>query len=164
MKAGIAAGTFNFGEEFPDFRGLHKLPLPLRAQACSDVFDAFLCHEEMRVAIGDLAPATLASHRQSLDHVNRSRDPHGTTGFPNRLAVDSPVAGGSVDPNAGKNDNWVRTRSWRCRSKIFELAERVGFEPTCRFYPTIRFRVGAVMTASVPLRPCPKSLKPPHYG
>src|SRR5215472_9821138 len=32
------------------------------------------------------------------------------------------------------------------------LAERVGFEPTCRFYPTIRFRVGAVMTASVPLR------------
>ncbi len=31
------------------------------------------------------------------------------------------------------------------------LAERVGFEPTCRFYPTIRFRVGAVMTASVPL-------------
>ena len=35
------------------------------------------------------------------------------------------------------------------------LAERVGFEPTCRNYPTIRFRVGAVMTASVPLRlPC----------
>jgi hypothetical protein len=32
------------------------------------------------------------------------------------------------------------------------LAERVGFEPTCRFYPTIRFRIGAVMTASVPLR------------
>jgi hypothetical protein len=71
MKTGIAAGTFNFDEEFPDFRGLHKLPLPLRAQACSDVFDAFLCHEEMRVAKGDLAPATLASHRQSLDHVWR---------------------------------------------------------------------------------------------
>src|ERR1700690_3440413 len=32
------------------------------------------------------------------------------------------------------------------------LAERVGFEPTCRNYPTIRFRVGAVMTTSVPLR------------
>ena len=31
------------------------------------------------------------------------------------------------------------------------MAERVGFEPTCRYYPTIRFRVGAVMTASVPL-------------
>src|SRR5262249_23992426 len=36
------------------------------------------------------------------------------------------------------------------------LAERVGFEPTCRNYPTIRFRVGAVMTTSVPLQwpPC----------
>ena len=33
-----------------------------------------------------------------------------------------------------------------------KVAERVGFEPTCRNYPTIRFRVGAVMTASVPLR------------
>ena len=32
------------------------------------------------------------------------------------------------------------------------VAERVGFEPTCRNYPTIRFRVGAVMTTSVPLR------------
>jgi hypothetical protein len=37
----------------------------------------------------------------------------------------------------------------------FILAERVGFEPTCRNYPTIRFRVGAVMTASVPLRRTP---------
>jgi hypothetical protein len=34
-----------------------------------------------------------------------------------------------------------------------KMAERVGFEPTCRNYPTIRFRVGAVVTASVPLRP-----------
>ena len=32
------------------------------------------------------------------------------------------------------------------------MAERVRFELTCRNYPTIRFRVGAVMTASVPLR------------
>lgn len=43
----------------------------LRAQTCSEVFDAFLRHEEMRVAKGDLAPATLASHRQSLHHVWR---------------------------------------------------------------------------------------------
>ncbi len=32
------------------------------------------------------------------------------------------------------------------------LAERVGFEPTWGDYAPIRFRVGAVMTASVPLR------------
>jgi hypothetical protein len=43
----------------------------LRAQTCSDVFDAFLRHETTRVAKGDLAPATLSSHRQSLDHVWR---------------------------------------------------------------------------------------------
>ena len=33
-----------------------------------------------------------------------------------------------------------------------EMAERVGFEPTWGGYAPIRFRVGAVMTASVPLR------------
>ena len=32
------------------------------------------------------------------------------------------------------------------------LAERAGFEPACQLSLTIRFRVGAVMTASVPLR------------
>ena len=36
--------------------------------------------------------------------------------------------------------------------QFLSLAERVGFEPTCRNYPTIRFRVGAVMTTSVPLQ------------
>ena len=41
IKTRIAAGTFNFAEEFPHFRGLHKLPLPLRAKTCSDVFDAY---------------------------------------------------------------------------------------------------------------------------
>jgi integrase len=71
IKARIAAGTFNFAEEFPDFRGLHKLPLALCAQTCSDVFDAFLRHEASRVVKGDLAPATLSSHRQSLGHVWR---------------------------------------------------------------------------------------------
>jgi hypothetical protein len=37
-----------------------------------------------------------------------------------------------------------------------KMAERVRFELTCRNYPTIRFRVGAVMTASVPLRARPQ--------
>jgi hypothetical protein len=49
-----------------------------------------------------------------------------------------------------------RTSDYECKSLIwkdfYEVAERVGFEPTCRNYPTIRFRVGAVMTTSVPLR------------
>ena len=33
-----------------------------------------------------------------------------------------------------------------------KMAERKGFEPLCQVSLTIRFRVGAVMTASVPLR------------
>ncbi len=41
------------------------------------------------------------------------------------------------------------------KNKEKAVAERVGFEPTCRNYPTIRFRVGAVMTTSVPLRRSP---------
>src|SRR6266404_1523464 len=57
---------------------------------------------------------------------------------------------------------WVRPHTPHPQNKkgpedrpLFILAERVGFEPTCRNYPTIRFRVGAVMTASVPLRRTP---------
>ena len=45
--------------------------MPLSAQSCNAVFDAFLHHESARVARGDLAPITLASHRQILDHVWR---------------------------------------------------------------------------------------------
>jgi hypothetical protein len=40
IKARIAAGTFCFAEELPEFRDLHKGRVPLDAQSCSDVFDA----------------------------------------------------------------------------------------------------------------------------
>ncbi len=132
-------------------------------------------------------------------NIIRDRDPHGTSGLRNRL----PVAGGPIEPSAGRSDKNdggeggitrpIRAsplRGQRCAllkiasgdfvepyflyvganptlwrpMRDLSMAERVGFEPTCRFYPTIRFRVGAVMTASVPLRPCPKSLDEPHYG
>jgi hypothetical protein len=53
------------------------------------------------------------------------------------LSVDLPIGLGRPKPMSEKSK---------------EVAERVGFEPTCRNYPTIRFRVGAVMTTSVPLR------------
>jgi integrase len=71
IKARIEAGAFCFAEEFPDYRGVHHIPMPLRAQSCGAVFDAFLRHGAARVARGDLAPITLASHRQILDHVWR---------------------------------------------------------------------------------------------
>src|SRR5262245_23037146 len=71
IKARIDAGTFTFIEEFPASRFRHTLRMPLRARTCSDVFDAFLGHEEARVARGDLAPVTLAAHRQLIEHVWR---------------------------------------------------------------------------------------------
>jgi integrase len=71
VKARIAAGTFAFSESFPDFSKSPRVPLPLSGRTCTDVFDAFLDHEAARVERGDLAPATLAGHRQLLDHVWR---------------------------------------------------------------------------------------------
>jgi integrase len=71
IKAQIAAGTFSFADEFPRYRDLQKLPRALQPRSCGEVFDDFLRHEEARLARGDLAPATVASHRKILDHVWR---------------------------------------------------------------------------------------------
>ena len=71
IKAQIEAGTFCFAEAFPEYRGLAKVPPTVRARCCDEVFDHFLRHEAARVARGDLAPVTLTSHRQILDHVWR---------------------------------------------------------------------------------------------
>lgn len=68
IKAQIAAGTFCFADEFPDYRFLHKARVPLGTRTCSQVFDAFLCHDAARLARGDLAASTVASHRQILNH------------------------------------------------------------------------------------------------
>jgi hypothetical protein len=71
IKAQIAAGTLSFLDEFPAYRLRKSLGVPLRARNCTDVFDAFLAHEEARVRRGDLAPITLAAHRQILEQVWR---------------------------------------------------------------------------------------------
>jgi integrase len=71
IKAQIEAGTFVFSDVFPKFKGLGKLPASVSARSCGEVFDDFLRHEEARVARDDLAPVTLKSHRQILDHVWR---------------------------------------------------------------------------------------------
>ena len=73
IKAQIAAGTFCFADEFPRYKGLSRsrLPPPFRARTCGQVFDAFLLHEEGRLARGDLTAVTVASHRKILDRVWR---------------------------------------------------------------------------------------------
>lgn len=71
IKAQIEAGTFSFVDTFPNFRALKKLPRGIGARSCGEVFDDFLNHEAARVARGDLAPITLRSHRQILNHAWR---------------------------------------------------------------------------------------------
>jgi integrase len=71
IKAQIEAGTFCFAEVFPDYKGLTKVPATVRTRSCGEIFDDFLHHEERRVARGDLASVTLASHRQILDRIWR---------------------------------------------------------------------------------------------
>ena len=71
IQSQIATGAFRFLDEFPAYRCRRTLRLPLGARTCADVFDAFLRHEEARVARSDMAPVTLATHRQLLDHVWR---------------------------------------------------------------------------------------------
>jgi integrase len=73
IKMQIAAGTFSFAEEFPDYRYRRRLGIPLRTLSCSDVFDGFLRHGEARVARGDLAPITLTSYRRILNRIWRPR-------------------------------------------------------------------------------------------
>jgi integrase len=68
IKARIAAGTFCFADEFPDYQHLQKIRVPLSARTCGEVFDAFLRHDEARLARGDLAASTVASYRQILNH------------------------------------------------------------------------------------------------
>jgi integrase len=71
IKAQIEARTFVFSDVFPKFRGSRIASEGVHAKSVGEIFDAFLRHEEARVARDDLAPVTLRSHRQILDHVWR---------------------------------------------------------------------------------------------
>jgi integrase len=44
IKARIAAGTFSFAEEFPDYVHLKKVPRAGSPRTCNQVFDDFLAH------------------------------------------------------------------------------------------------------------------------
>jgi hypothetical protein len=74
IKARIARGTFNFAEEFPDFRFKHKLiASPERERTCNEVFDAFLAHCESRMRMKDLAFATYNGYRKLLAQIWRPK-------------------------------------------------------------------------------------------
>ena len=46
IKERIAAATFSFAEEFPDFLHHNRVPDEGRPRTCAHVFDAFLAHCE----------------------------------------------------------------------------------------------------------------------
>ncbi len=71
IKARIAHGTFNFSEEFPDYRGLPKVAATTGALTCNDVFDDFLQHCESRLGKSDLAFITVDGYRRILNGVWR---------------------------------------------------------------------------------------------
>jgi integrase len=71
----IAAGTFDFAEEFPNYRFKDQVDQvrreELKKKTCAQVFDSFLAHCEMRVAMNDMAYSTLNGYRKILDAVWR---------------------------------------------------------------------------------------------
>lgn len=71
IKGRIAHGTFNFAEEFPDYRGLPKVAATTGALTCNDVFDDFLQHCESRLGKSDLAFITVDGYRRILSGVWR---------------------------------------------------------------------------------------------
>jgi hypothetical protein len=58
IKQRIAAGTFVFAEEFPDYRFIKNLAAPQKRRACDQVFDEFLTTCDSRVAKKDMAFVT----------------------------------------------------------------------------------------------------------
>ena len=71
INARIAAGTFSFAEEFPDYRHLKKVPRAGSPRTCGQVFDEYLAHCSARVARLDMASVTLSSYRTILDGIWR---------------------------------------------------------------------------------------------
>ncbi len=71
IKAQIAAGTFSFAEEFPDYRHLDRTPRAGSPRTCAQVFDEYLAHCAARVTRHDLAPITLTTYRRTLNHLWR---------------------------------------------------------------------------------------------
>ena len=73
IKDRIAAGTFSFAEEFPDYRHLRKIPHGGSPHTCTQVFDEYLAHCAARVAKNDMARVTVASYRRILNGFWRPR-------------------------------------------------------------------------------------------
>lgn len=78
IKQRIKCGTFNFDEEFPDYRLKASVPGQDKdsekdKETCGDLFDEFPAHCEMRVSMDDMAFSTLDGYRDILDGIFRPK-------------------------------------------------------------------------------------------
>ena len=71
IKRRIATGSFDFADEFPEFRFLAQVPGNRGPRTCNAVFDEFRAHCQSRMHKNDLAYATYDSYRKILDSVWR---------------------------------------------------------------------------------------------
>jgi integrase len=71
IKRRIAAGTFIFAEEFPDYRFIKNVAAPQKRRTCDQVFDEFLTTCDSRVAKKDLAFVTAQGYRKLLAQIWR---------------------------------------------------------------------------------------------
>lgn len=68
----IEAGSFDFAEEFPDYRYLSELkrkPSNEPTETCGQVFERFIAHCRMRVEMNDMAFSTVDGYQKILDAV-----------------------------------------------------------------------------------------------
>jgi integrase len=71
IKERIAAGVFEFSEEFPNFRGLPQVMRSLSERTCGQVFDDFLEHCESKHRKGGMEAVTVSGYRKILDGIWR---------------------------------------------------------------------------------------------
>ena len=76
IKERIAAGTFQFAEEFPRYRHIDMVMSALGQRACSHVFDAFLNHCASLQQKGGMEAITVAGYKKILDGVWRPKIGH----------------------------------------------------------------------------------------
>jgi integrase len=71
IKKRIAEGTFNFADEFPNFRNLETIARENAPRTCNVVFDEFMTHCQSRMERNDMAFATFDGYRKIFDSVWR---------------------------------------------------------------------------------------------
>jgi len=71
IRQRIAAGTFVFAEEFPDYRFRKNVAAAQKRRTCDQVFDEFLLACDSRVAKKDLAYVTARGYRKLLTQIWR---------------------------------------------------------------------------------------------